>query len=143
MEEVEKIKGQESPDKETKIDNFFEMFSEKFSKESSHLSETRGLLETAISEFGIKRGQIRSKFVYSKEDKDSKNPYLIFHINSGRLKDEIRILDTEENKFKSIDLKEFDNRYKLHDLDTAEPFWKKYVQERENNIQDKEELRIK
>lgn len=143
LEEVEKIKGQESPDKETKIDNFFEMFSEKFSKESSHLSETRGLLETAISEFGIKRGQIRSKFVYSKEDKDSKNPYLIFHINSGRLKDEIRILDTEENKFKSIDLKEFDNRYKLHDLDTAEPFWKKYVQERENNIQDKEELRIK
>ena len=137
LDEVQKINGKEYPDLEVKIDDFFNMFSEKFSKEASHLSETRTLLETAISELGIERNQIRTKFVYSKDDEDSENPFLIFHINSDGLKEKIRILEMEEMKFKGVDLKEFDQKYKLHDLDTTEPFWKKIMEE--NIIHNKQE----
>lgn len=139
LDEVQNINAKDYSALDVKIDDFFDMFSEKFSTEASHLSETRTLLETAISELGIQRNQIRTKFVYSKEDKDSKKPFLILHINSDNLKEKIKILDTKEMKFKSIELKEFDKSYRLHDLDTTEPFWKKYIQERENNIKGKQE----
>ena len=139
FDEVQNINEKEYPTLEAKIDGFFNMFSERFSKEASHLSETRTLLTTAISELGIQRNQIRTKFVYLKNDKDSEKPFLIFHIDSDNLKETIRILDTEEMKFKGVDLKEFDDKYKLHDLDTAEPFWKRFIKERENNIQNERE----
>lgn len=139
LDEVQNINEQKYPSIEAKIDEFFKMFSEKFSKEASHLSETRTLLETAISELGIQRDQIRSKFVYTKDDEDSEKPFLIFHINSDRLKGNIRLLNTEKMKFESIDLKDFDYRYKLHDLDTTEPFWKRFMQERENDMQNEQE----
>ena len=70
------------------------------------------------------------KFVYKKEDEDSEKPYLILHINAEGLRDKISILDTDEVKFKDINLREFDEKYKVHDLDTAEPFWKTYLQEK-------------
>lgn len=142
LNEVQNINKKEYPALEAKIDDFFNMFSEKFSKEASHLSETRSLLETAISELGIQMNQIKTKFVYSKEDEDSEKPFLIFHINSDNLKGKVRILETEEMKFESIELKELDEKYKVHDLDTTEPFWKRFMQERENNMQKEQENEI-
>lgn len=135
LEEVETINAKEYSTLSEKIDDFFSIFSEKFSKESSHLSETRTILESAISELGVKREQIRTRFVYSKDDESSQEPYLIVHINSDDLKSKIRILNTKETNFKNIDLKEFDRNYKLHDLDTTEPFWQKYIKQTENNLQ--------
>ena len=34
-----------------------------------------------------------------------------------------------------MDVTDLDNKYKIHDLDTANPFWKKYLRtdEREND----------
>ena len=116
------------------------MFPEKFSEEAKHLAETRSILETCINELGIENDKIKTKFVYSKSDINSERPYLIVHINSEGMKDQIQILNAEENKFSEIELQEFDKEYKVHDYDTAKPFWKQYMQEKEEikeNIQEK------
>lgn len=139
LEEVQKINEKEYPTMKEKINDFFNMFSEKFSKEASHLSETRTLLESAICELGVESDQIRSKFAYSKEDNDSENSFLIFHIDVDGLNEKMQILDTEEMYFKSISLEEFDKNFKVHDLDTTEPFWKKYMQKKENDMQIEQE----
>ena len=38
-------------------------------------------------------------------------------------------------QFRDMNLTDLDNKYKIHDLDTSIPFWKKYLSkdEKENN----------
>lgn len=50
----------------------------------------------------------------------------------------MRLLNVDEMKFENIDMIEFDKKYKLHDFDTTEPFWKKHlpeVKKEENEIE--------
>lgn len=140
LDEIEKINAKPNVTKEEKIQAFFKMFPEKFPEEATHLAETRSMLETCINELGIENDKIKTKFVYSKSDANSEKPYLILHIDSEEMKDKIQILNTEKNKFSEIELSEFDKEYKVHDFDTAEPFWKQYIHEKEEikeNIQEK------
>ena len=136
LTETQKIKEKGYYTVDIKLDDFFNMFSEKFSKEATHLSETRFLLEGAISELGISINQISSRFVYNKDDINSEKPYLVFHISEGSLEDKMILLKPEEKTFKKFDIKEFDEYYKVHKNDTSEPFWKK---NRESGIQKEEE----
>ena len=137
LDEVQKINEKEYSTLTHKIDDFFTMFAKKFSGEAGHLSETRSLLEVSINELGIPKDQIKTKFVYSKDDGRSENPYLILHINYEDLKDKIRLLniDADETTFKNINVEEFDNQYRLHHLDTTKPFWQEYMKNKENTLQ--------
>lgn len=140
LDEIEKINAKPNATKEEKIQTFLKMFPEKFPEEAKHLAETRSMLETCINELGIENDKIKTKFVYSKSDINSERPYLMVHINSKEMKDQIQILNAEENKFSEIELQEFDKEYKVHNFDTAKPFWKQYMQEKEEikeNIQEK------
>ena len=51
----------------------------------------------------------------------------------------IYYLDTEKMQFKDLSLDEINNKYKTHNLDTTEPFWKKYLSKEERE-KDKDEL---
>lgn len=141
LDKVQEINSKEFISTEEKLKTFLNMLNKDFSKESTHLSETRNILEMCIEELGIPKNNLKTRFVYQKEDEDSEKPYLIFHIDTEDLRDKIRFFDMDEMKFKDINLKEFDEKYKLHDLDTTEPFWKIYLQEKnvEHDIQNEQE----
>ncbi len=116
---------------EEKLGVFFTMFTQKFSNEATHLSETRTILEECMYEFGIEPKDLITKFVYAKSDNECINPYLSLFINNKHIRNKIKILDAKTGQFIDTDLVEFDKEYKIHELDTTEPFWKKYLQESE------------
>lgn len=127
LDKVNEIKYKHYNSMEEKINDFFHMFTQEFPKESSHLSETRTILESCMYELGIEPKDLTTKFVYAKDDKHSKNPYLSLFINNDEINRNITILDTEEMEFKSMNITEFDKKYNQHVLDTTKPFWKKYL----------------
>ena len=131
LEKVNNINNQEFNSTEEKIDMFLTMFIQNFSREATHLSETRSMLEVCINDLGIKSQDIKTKFVYSKDDEDCEKPYLITHINNETTKDKIIFLNIDEMKFDKIDIREFDKSYKVHDLDTSNAFWKQYLPSKE------------
>lgn len=141
LDKVQEINSKKFISTEEKLKTFLNMFKKDFSKESTHLSETRDIIEMCIEELGIPKNNLKTRFVYQKEDEDLEKPYLIFHIDTEDLRDKIRFFDIDEMSFKDINLKEFDEKYKLHDLDTTEPFWKTYIQEQniEHDMQNEEE----
>lgn len=141
LDKLQEINSKEFISTEEKLKTFLNMLNKDFSKESTHLSETRNIIEMCIEELGISKNNLKTRFVYQKEDEDSEKPYLIFHIDTEDLRDKIRFFDMDEMKFKDINLKEFDEKYKLHDLDTTEPFWKIYLQEKsvEHDMQNEQE----
>lgn len=141
LNKVQEINSKKFISTEEKLKTFLNMFNKDFSKESMHLSETRDIIEMCIEELGIQKNNLKTRFVYQKEDEDLEKPYLIFHIDTEDLRDKIRFFDIDEIRFKDINLKEFDEKYKLHDLDTTEPFWKTYIQEQniEHDMQNEKE----
>ena len=111
-----------------RLNAFFEMFTKEFSKEATHLSETRTILESCLYELGIEPRDLHTKFIYKKEDNDCNNPYLSLLINDEQQREQlVYCLDLDIMQFRSMAVTELDNKYKIHDLDTANPFWKKYL----------------
>lgn len=136
LDRVSEIKCNEYENNKERLNAFFDMFTKNFSKEATHLSETRTILESCLYELGIEPKDLKTKFVYKKEDNYCNNPYLSLFINDQQQKEQlVYCLDLEIMKFRDMDVTELDNKYKIHDLDTASPFWKKYLcnDEREND----------
>lgn len=129
LDKVQGINEKEYNSMDEKLDTFFAMFAENFSDEATHLSETRGILESCMYELGIEPRNLATKFVYSKDDEDCQKPFLTLCINSEQTKSRIVLLDADEVQFKGMDINEFDKQYKAHDLDPVEPFWKKHLPE--------------
>lgn len=135
FEKFNAVNSQEFDNLEQKIDAFLDMFTQNFSEEATHLSESRTMLERCIYEFGIDPKDLTTKFVYTKDDESCEEPYLAFHINDEKMKNQIKLLDSKERQFKDIQLKEFDQEYTVHNLDTVKPFWKRYLEERQESQQ--------
>lgn len=137
LEKVDEINRQGLNTEREKIDVFFKMFTSDFSKEATHLSETRTILEKCFITLGIDGKSIMTKFVYAKEDKECEKPCLCIHFSNENMQNNIVVLNNEKDKFENIDLENFDNLYKPHDEDTREPFWKKYLEkeEKQNTVE--------
>ena len=51
---------------------------------------------------------------------------MILLINDEQQRDQlVYYLDSEIMQFRDMNLTDLDNKYKIHDLDTSIPFWKK------------------
>lgn len=141
LEKVDEINKQGLKTEREKIDVFFKMFTSDFSKEATHLSETRTMLENCFRTLGIDGRSIMTKFVYSKGDKECEKPRICIHFSNENMQNNMVVLNNEEDKFENIDLENFDNLYKPHDEDTREPFWKKYLEKEEKqNTVEKEKI---
>lgn len=134
--EVEKINEQGYKTSDEKYAALFEMFSQKFPEKSRHLSESRSILKSAFVNLGLDGKEIISEFVYSLDDEEFSNPLLVFHNNSEKSKRVVKILGKKDGSFTTMDLEEFDKKYRLHRLDTLEPFWKKYLPQKEEKQQE-------
>lgn len=135
LDRVTEINGNGYENKKEKLNAFFTMFTKEFTKEATHLSETRTILESCLYELGIKPRDLHTKFIYKKEDNDCNNPYLSLLINDEQQREQlVYCLDLDIMQFRNMDLIELDNKYKIHDLDTANPFWKKYLSKDEREI---------
>lgn len=141
LEKVDEINKQGLKTEREKIDVFFKMFTSDFSKEATHLSETRTMLENCFRTLGIDGRSIMTKFVYSKGDEECEKPRICIHFSNENMQNNMVVLNNEEDKFENIDLENFDNLYKPHDEDTREPFWKKYLEKEEKqNTVEKEKI---
>lgn len=127
LRKIDEMNSKEFNSSKEKLDCFLNIFMQDFSREASHLSETRSILEQCLNELGMKEQDITTKFVYKKEDEDLENPFLVIHLGEEELKDKIIIFDNDLLKFENIDIKEFDAQYRVHKFDTVEPFWKEYL----------------
>lgn len=127
---------------EEKLNAFFNMFMKEFSKEASHLSETRNIIQQCLENLGIARERITTKFVYSKEDIQCLRPYLVIHIDSEEIKNKIYLLNTNEMIFENIEIDKFDDKYRVHKFDTSVAFWKKYlcIKEKKQTIKDTQKI---
>jgi len=137
LDRVTEINGNRYENTKEKLSAFFTMFTKEFSKEATHLSETRTILESCLYELGIDPRDLNTKFIYKKDDNDCNNPYLSLLINDEQQREQlVYCLDLDIMQFRSMDVTDLDNKYKIHDLDTANPFWKKYLRtdEREKLI---------
>lgn len=134
---VDEINSGHFENKSEKEIMFLRKFLEHFPREATHLSETRSMLECCLADLGIE-GNIETKFVYEKEDNGHRNKILAIHINEAGMKDSIRIMNLQEMKFENIGIKEFDKKYRVHQRDTAEPFWKKYLPQQEMGAKETE-----
>lgn len=128
LDRVTEIKENRYDSAKERLNAFFEMFTKEFSREATHLSETRTILESCLYELGIEPKDLHTKFIYKKEDNACNNPYLSLLINDEQQKEQmVYCLDLDIMQFRNMDVTELDNKYKIHDLDTANPFWKKYL----------------
>ena len=134
LEKIQEANSKEYNSIGEKVSIFLDDVAKDFPMEISHLAESRSILETVVRDLGIKSEFIRTKFVYDIYDEKNENPYLVFHINSENTNDIIKILDVKDSKteFRNVSVEEFDKNYKVHSLDTTQPFWKKYIKEKEN-----------
>ncbi len=128
LDRVSEINGNRYENTKEKIGAFLTMFTKEFPKEATHLSETRTILESCLYELGIEPKDLYTKFIYKKEDNGCDNPYLSLLINDEQQRrQEVYCLDLDIMQFRNMDVIELDSEYKIHDLDTASPFWKKYL----------------
>jgi len=134
LDKVNEINSQQFEENKEKVNAYLQMFTQTFPEQAMHLSETRTMIERCVPELGIDEKKITTKFVYSKEDKESEKPYLCLHIAGENIDGMVAVLNTEKMIFENIKIKEFDEKYKQHDEDTREPFWKKYLQREEHDI---------
>lgn len=131
LRSMETINSLEFNNSKKKIDAFLKMFTQDFSMQATHLSETRSMIEQCIRELGILSKDLTTKFVYDKEDEECKRPYLCIHINDDEMRNVVRLLNLEQMQFENVEVSEFDHCYKMHNLDTRDPFWKKYLKREE------------
>lgn len=132
LDKVNDINSQQFENENDKVQAFLKMFTQDFSKQALHLSETRTMIERCIPALGIEDKSFTTKFVYSKEDETGDKPYLCMHIDSEGMKDNIVILNTEKMQFENKSIQDFDELYRTHKEDTREPFWNKYLPSKEN-----------
>ena len=128
FQKIEELNSKKFASKEEKLNAFFSMFTQYFSKEATHLQETRSILEFALLDLGFSSESIKSKYVYSSDDINYETPQLVFHISSDNLQNSVRILNLEEMQFDKISLKDFDIKYQVHYMDKQEPFWKSLLE---------------
>lgn len=132
LDRVLEIKENRYENTKERLNAFFKMFTKEFSKEATHLSETRTILENCLYELGIEPRDLYTKFIYKKEDNDCNNPYLSLLINDEQQREQlVYCLDLDIMQFRNMNVIELDNKYKINDLDTANPFWKKYLTKNE------------
>ena len=129
--EIQKINSRTWENNQEKLNAFLKMFTEKFPKEATHLSETREILEYSMITLGIDKNLVNTRFVYNKDDKNNQKKILALHIGEKELENTMHILNLETMNFDKIELREFDKQYRTHTLDTTTPFWKKYIKENE------------
>lgn len=140
LDKVNEINNKSNANIDNKIRDFFTMVTKEFPKECTHLQETRSMIESCLYELGIKPKDLITKFIYDKKDEECQKTYLSLLINSEQKEKQlIYYLDTEKMQFKDLSLDEINNKYKTHNLDTTEPFWKKYLSKEERE-KDKDEL---
>lgn len=131
-DKVTEINSNRYENSEEKLNALFTMFTREFPKEAMHLSETRTILESCLYELGIEPKDLITKFIYDKKDKECENPYLSLLINSVQEgKPMIYYLESDIMQFRNISVNELEDKYKTHNLDTVEPFWKKYLSKEE------------
>ena len=118
-----------------KISNFFKMFINEFQNESTHLCETRSIIQQCITELGVDCRRITTKFVYSKKDTQCIKPYLATHIDNDEMRNLFFLLDADRI-IEEIDLQDFDDNYMVHRYDTSKPFWKKYLKREKTKKQE-------
>lgn len=140
LEQVDKINSIHYSNDKEKVDALLKMFTENFSEQSMHLSETRTILENSMRTLGIDNNSITTKFVYAKNDEECEKPYLCIHLNGEEISGTIWVLNAAEKKVDNLTLQDFDASYKAHTEDTREPFWKKYMK-REETKKEKETQR--
>ena len=132
LDKVTEVKSNRYENTNEKLNAFFNMFTSEFPKEAMHLSETRTILESCLYELGIEPKDLITKFIYDKKDKECQSPYLSLLINSEQEEQQMAYyLDSETMRFRNISVNELEDKYKTHNLDTAEPFWKKYLSKEE------------
>ena len=132
LDKVTEINSNRYENSEEKLNALFTMFTREFPKEAMHLSETRTILESCLYELGIEPKDLITKFIYDKKDKECENPYLSLLINSVQEgKPMIYYLESDIMQFRNISVNELEDKYKTHNLDTVEPFWKKYLSKEE------------
>ena len=130
----QEINNEEKYTVQEKTNVFLERLTEKFPEEVKHLQETRNMLEIFIEQLGIQSKDISTRYVYNKDDVNCENPNLILHINSQEMKDKIKILNLKNMNFDDINIDDFDRQFKSHDEDTREPFWKQYIKNKDEVI---------
>ena len=135
---IQEIKDKEHDSQEEMIDEFLDMFTQDFSEEATHLSETRDMLEGAMNELGISSKDLTTKFVYQKSDEECEKPLLSLFVKNEQGRNQIKLLDIDEMQFKGIDVIDFDKEYKPHDFDTVQPFWKQYLPQMEKTYRENE-----
>lgn len=132
LDKVTEVKSHRYENTVEKLNAFFTMFNSEFPKEAMHLSETRTILESCLYELGIEPKNLITKFIYDKKDRKCQSPYLSLLINSEQEEQQmVYYLDSETMQFRNIKLNELGDKYKTHNLDTAEPFWRKYLSKEE------------
>lgn len=131
LDKVNQINNQQFESENEKVQAFLQMFTQNFSKQATHLTETRTMLERCMPALGIDEKNFTTKFVYVKDDKTSEKPYLCIHINGEEMNRTIAVLNTEKMRFENLNIQDFDELYRQHEEDTREPFWKKYLQREE------------
>lgn len=128
------LETQQFETQEEKINFFLEIITNEFQKETTHLQETRRIIEVFLKEMGIDEKDVTTRYVYDKEDTKCKNPKLVLHINSENMKNKVKFLNIDNMSFEDIEIEELDKNYKKHDLDTREEFWKKYMKTQDKEI---------
>ena len=132
---MQQIKQMQDMNKKQKTEEFFKLYMERYREESTHLCESIKMLVQCLHGIGIDR--INMRCVYTKDDVDCKNPIMVFHSGEDELADSVYVFPKRENEdLKTIDINEFDKKYKIHSNDKRAPFWKAYLTK---DIQSREE----
>lgn len=123
---------------EDKLKWMFDVFTTEFPKETLHLSEMRMMMETYIVYLlGFPENQLKTKFVYAKDDVNCEKPEYIVHLSNDELKEKVFMLNQEKVMFEAIGLKDFDARYTIHEFDISrgqQPFWKDIISDLDKEI---------
>jgi len=138
LELVSKVNQMQDLNKKQKVEEFFSLYMKSFKKESMHICESKDMLGACMSEMDINERNIIC--VYLKEDVECQNPIMVFHSGEQELAGQIYLFPKDENEeLKSMSIKEFDEKYKIHSRAGVIPFWKQYLAKdsivREENIQ--------
>lgn len=99
---------------------------ENFRKESYHICELMDMLGACMYNLNINKADYRC--VYKNDDKECANPILVFHSGEEELKENVYIFPKkDEENLECMNIREFDEKYKIHDNDARTPFWKAYL----------------
>lgn len=131
MKLVDKVNDNRNlQNKKDKLEAFFSGLydenGENFRKECYHTCEFMDILGPCISRLEI--GKFDYRCVYKKDDIKCEKPILIFHSGEEELRDNIYLFPKKDGEsLECMDIKEFDEKFKIHNNDNSTPFWEKYI----------------